>query len=754
MTARTLARRDARVQLGTFAIVLLAGTTLVAQFTLTDVSPTSSSLHAVNPNGASGGRVNGLARATATTYYAAGEWGGLYRTTDAGSTWSRLDAYLPVATWDVEVSPADPKRVFATSFFDGRVKSLAGIGVSLDGGATWSRPATATPSATGCTDAARREEPSAFGIGIDPANAQNVYIGTNCGLGISTDAGTTWRFVDPTPSTPADDIWDVVVHHSGIVDVCGDDGHLRSTDRGTTWTTASNLFSALPSGRCSIAASPDEAHVLFAVSGVRIFESDDGGATWANRYANRASQGRIPFVATNQRAGAGFDLWFGDVSLFRASCTTPSTPAPGGGDRCPPAEQWAGPFTRTAGGHDDVGDIAFAAAAAGADGCPVLYSSDGGVYVNTVTTSPGCHTPKWNQPKVTPRGLWLFGMDGADRSGATSEDLYFGAQDNGTFASRNAGATWTNRECCDGFDASASTSSILYTVCCFNPAPATRFFLRGPGMTGGGLLPTPPPGRLTGFRPLDVVDRFGPDDYIVATDAGVFVTTDITANPVVWTQLGAATSPASACGVRAAGPAATPTFYVQAGIEGCSGRRPDQVFRYTGLAAGNTWQPVRPPGNTGGFGVFAVDRANPARLAASHLRPSAVDMVFSTDSGQTWTVNAALNARMTASGAFRMQTRRGPTNFTGFNGYPQPTLVAFDPGDQNTIVAGAADAGVFLSIDRGQSWRAMTDNSGTPGNPIIPRPWFAYFDREGGATHIYVGTQGRGLWRIRAAPET
>ena len=60
-----------------------------------------------------------------------------------------------------------------------------------------------------CLTAARRDEPSAFGISIDPSNPNRVYIGTNCGLAISDDRGLTWRFVDPTPADGADDVWDV-----------------------------------------------------------------------------------------------------------------------------------------------------------------------------------------------------------------------------------------------------------------------------------------------------------------------------------------------------------------------------------------------------------------------------------------------------------------------------------------------------------------------------------------------------------------
>ena len=121
-------------------------------------------------------------------------------------------------------------------------------------------------------------------------------------------------------------------------------------------------------------------------------------------------------------------------------------------------------------------------------------------------------------------------------------------------------------------------------------------------------------------------------------------------------------------------------------------------------------------------------------------------MIFSTDGGSTWTPNAALDNLMTGGGVYRSQIRRGAIDFSAFAPYPQPTLVAFDPADPNTIVAGAANAGVFFSRDGGATWSTMTNCSGGT-NPVLPRPSFAHFARRGSAASIYIGTQGRGIWR-------
>jgi uncharacterized repeat protein (TIGR01451 family) len=747
--------------------VIGAAPAVAAAQSATDINPDVSNNS--DADATTGGRVNGLAvvAGDANTAYAASEWGGLFLTKDGGQSWRHLDGHQPQAMWDVEVDPGNSGNVYASSFFDGRTSSVSGIQVSHDGGATWSHPASATPgTGTPCGTTARTE-PAAFGISIRPDQPATVYVGTNCGLARSTDSGANWTFLDPTGTGTARQVRDVVAQAGGTVDVCGNDGFFHSADGGTTWTQAAV---APPSGQCSLAASPDEPYVVLASAGVSIWETDDAanaaGATWTQLGSPESRpQGRIPFVATNQRADSGgnnvFDLWFGDVRLYRGGCTTPATPAPGGALRCPagrippivgnpgPPAGWAGPFTRSAGAHDDAGDIAFNPTVT-VDACPILFSSDGGMHRNT-DTGGDCHNPDWAKANVGMHAEWLWGMGASDAPGATAENLGYGMQDAGVVFTTDAGAnppTWNEPSCCDIFDVIEDDERAIWTTCCFSSAPATRLHRSNLDGTGDTVI-NQPGTSIVGFTPTDSMAFFGEDDMVLVDSSGVFVTTDIGANPVVWTQIGTASTPAAACGITAsASSTGTPVFYLQ--VNNCDNRGGSQLWRYSGISPGGTWDRVDDNIGPGGVGVNAVDPSDPNRLYAVQTQANP-RMVRSTDSGQTWTPDPRLDAMMTGNGAFAYRTTTGPTDFTGFNGYVQPTLLAFDPDDPNTIVAGGHDSGVFISTDDGTTWSLMTDPL-TPhlsGKPHLPQPRFGYFDHEAGSpTQIYIGTQGRGAWRL------
>ena len=352
---------------------------------------------------------------------------------------------------------------------------------------------------------------------------------------------------------PPTDVWDVVAQTGGLVDVCGDDGHLRSTDGGVTWTADAGL--GIPGGRCSIAASPDESYVLFVVaSDNNVYETDNAGANWTNLGQN-GGQGRIPFVVTNQRSNAGmtdrFTLWYADTQLLRGDCTTPTPPAQGGAARC---GNTSGYSNQQTGAHWDAGDLVFDSAVA-VDSCPMIYSSDGGVHRRTA----GCESPTWVRSNVGVHALFIWSGDGASQAGNANEDLLFGLQDNGNFATTNGGAgspTWTNPLCCDTFDVLADPAWELGSICCSQaPARFNQLELAGPGYTGNAEINTyPGAGTLGGFTYGHRLAQFGTDDVAIIMSDGIYVTTNINANPIVWSALAAFPAGGGAggpCGIQA-----------------------------------------------------------------------------------------------------------------------------------------------------------------------------------------------------------
>ena len=414
---------------------------------IVDINPNVS--NNTNPNASTGGRVNGLASDPSNNqlFYAASEFGGLFKTVDGGFNWVRLNRHLPVVAWDVEVDPSNSQRVYATSWYDGRVNTLAGIEVSTDAGANWTRPASATPPLPYNCSATRKSEPSAFGIGIRPDAPNNVFIGTNCGLAISSNSGQNWSFVDPTPATAATNVWDVVVQAGGptgqgIIDICGDDGHHRSTNGGSSWTPGGALWV----GRCSIAASPDESNVLFVVDAQNyVYESDNGGASWTNlgpprTFARAAFLSSSPTSAPTAE-GNRFTLWYSDTKLFRVDCTTPAVHRRGVSLRVRPRragrdQQW--------GAHWDAGDLVFDTAVAndGARGS----TRPMGVSTATLVTGANCQGGSQQDRLWTTVQYWrprsLAVVDGRrEPAGEHGRGLLFGTQDDGTFVSTNvAGA--------------------------------------------------------------------------------------------------------------------------------------------------------------------------------------------------------------------------------------------------------------------------------------------------------------------------
>jgi photosystem II stability/assembly factor-like uncharacterized protein len=250
-----------------------------------------------------GGRavaVTGVPGGGAVFYFGSVD-GGVWKTTDAGVTWTPIFDQQPVASIGaLAVAPSNSNVIYAgTGESDIRSALSSGDGIykSSDGGQTWK-------------NIGLRDTRQISRIVVDPQNADVIYVaalghayGPNNERGVfkSTDGGATWSHVlNRGPDIGVSDIaiataspnilfagtWNA--HRppwSSYPPLQGGGGGLfRTTDSGATWTQLT--ANGLPDGdwgRVGVAVSPDGKRVYALIDAGKksgLYRSDDGGNTW------------------------------------------------------------------------------------------------------------------------------------------------------------------------------------------------------------------------------------------------------------------------------------------------------------------------------------------------------------------------------------------------------------------------------------------------------------------------------------------
>ena len=704
-------------------LALLAATA-VARADISDVNPDGDPLE---PR--FGGRSLGITvhPTDPTIVFVATERGGFFFSTNGGTNWTHIDDIPVPMGRDIVFDPQNANILIASGRYDGRVINQGGIWRSTDGGATWSKPATSNP---GCTT-----EASTWDIAIpdDAAFNQNVYVATDCGIAVSSDSGASWTHVDPCVGADAAycnaqsayfDVTATIVGGQVQLDVCGDEGYFRSADGGTTWSapdpnSPARRVSGGSFNPCKVATAPNDPDTVYLAnySGTtpagfctsRLMENAAAGAPgmWTDMGVS-ANNCRDPWVVTHPDQGGDpdlFEVYYGDTTRMRRQvCDRTATP------RCVAgAAAWP---TADAGSHSDTSDIAFDTTVA--NGCPIVLTSDGGN-----ATSADCGAT-WEDGNRGLHALDVVTFAGT-RQGGGLTDLYAGTQDNGIYVTQDNSTTWDRPVGADGYNVLADRQAparVFYRQCF-----GCNDFIADSGLVGAVAFPDPP-GTVPTFA---VATQFGPLSYAFITSDGgspaqwtAYATTD---EGITWNQLGPSPLPGSPGEIRAAGPSASPTFYLRLNV---GGQR--RIYSLSGALDSTAILSLANAGLVFPTSAWDVDPSDPMLLYASDIGTN--QMMVSTDGGGTWNPDPALTNLVTQNGVYQFSPNTFPSQVSG---------VGIDP-NSGRILVGTRTAGWYASVTDGQAWVPVK------GSTLIPRAEEFFFDPDNG--EAYAATRGRGIWRI------
>lgn len=219
---------------------------------------------------------------------------GIYKSTDAGKTWTHLGLAEGQQMGGLAVDSHDPNRVFvAVLGHPYGPNPERGVYRSTDGGKTWEKVLY------------KDENTGAVQVTIDPVNPQIVYAdlwagrqgpwengawnGPNSGLFKSTDGGATWRQLTqglPTPAQGLSRIGFCVAPSDpsrlyATVEAGAYGGIYRSDDAGETWKklNSDERFWGRGDDFAEIKADPGNKDIVYTAD-VVVWKSTDGGMSW------------------------------------------------------------------------------------------------------------------------------------------------------------------------------------------------------------------------------------------------------------------------------------------------------------------------------------------------------------------------------------------------------------------------------------------------------------------------------------------
>jgi PKD repeat protein len=389
------------------------------------------------PTGGGAGRLNFVRfdPTNANTLYVGAPDGGLWKSTNGGTSWTtNTDQLAVIGVSDIAIDPTNTQIMYIATG-DGFAGDSFSTGVlkSTDGGSTWVATGLAWTASQGRTISR---------LLINPSNPQILMAFSSIGIWRTTNGGTTWT----QPTGTFNGVMDAefkpgdptTVYAAGTI-------FKKSTDGGLNWTTITTGLTGI--GRLAIAVTPANAAYVYVLGSknsdsgfLGIIRSTNSGTTFTTRMASTASNNILGWDNGSDAGGQGWydlaiaasptnadEIMTGGINMWRST---------NGGTSFTLNSHWTGSYSKPY-VHADIHDIVYLPGS----GTTVFSGNDGGIFK---TTNSGA---AWTDISSNLSIAQQYRI-GLSASNATL--LVAGHQDNGT--NKLNGTAWSQIYGGDGMD--------------------------------------------------------------------------------------------------------------------------------------------------------------------------------------------------------------------------------------------------------------------------------------------------------------
>ena len=243
------------------------------------------------------------------TFFVGSEQAGIFKTTDAGSSFTAVNTGMD----DLAISSVVVSEGFASDSAVWASTQDSGVFSSLDGGTTWRQTSDGLINDPQAGSPGYEDRPAygTLSVSDDSNGRRTMLLATFNGLYLSADSGVEWRELETLSSTILVGlaVSPTYASDSTVAVTTYINGAFLSEDGGTTWTAANDGLEETTASRKApdriarlygITFSPayESDHTIFSATSSKFLRSTDGGRTWNETVPQGTKAGDIPHQFT------------------------------------------------------------------------------------------------------------------------------------------------------------------------------------------------------------------------------------------------------------------------------------------------------------------------------------------------------------------------------------------------------------------------------------------------------------------------